>query len=623
MEKESFEDQEVADVLNEHYVSIKVDREERPDIDSIYMNVCQMLTGQGGWPLNVFLTPDQKPFYAGTYFPKESKYGRPGLMDVLPQLSEKYQKDPKEMTRIADKITNALNERSILQPGTDVSEKTIHQAYQQITQSFDTIYGGFGAAPKFPMPHQLMFLLRYFKWTGTELALTMVERTLDSMVNGGIYDQIGGGFSRYSTDNMWLVPHFEKMLYDNALLLYTLSETYQITKNSRWKKTASEVASFIEREMASPNGSFYSAIDADSEGVEGKYYVWDENEIFAILDQASAELVCEVYDISAAGNFEGKSIPNKIYSRQEKIASERNETIQQLEGKLDSARKLLLEERQKRTYPHLDDKVLTSWNGLMMAALAKAGAVFQEESFILTAKKAAAFIESSLWTGNQLHARFRDGEVKYSAYLDDYAFLLWGYLELYEAAGDIDFLQRAIQLKDILFERFWDLKEGGFYFTDDTSETLISREKPGYDGAVPSGNSVAALQLWRLSKLTGDEKLLSKVENLLSAFQKEMESYPGGLVYMLQAPLSMFAGGKEIFVSGKDAFKRQRFLSETKSFFSPFDIYAEIDPEAEIEFSAWKDKVNKKEDFALYICENYACQYPLTSLEEGLKTLES
>ncbi|MED1201539.1 thioredoxin domain-containing protein [Heyndrickxia acidicola] len=621
MEKESFEDQEVADVLNEHYISIKVDREERPDVDSIYMNVCQMLTGQGGWPLNVFLTPDQKPFYAGTYFPKESKYGRPGLMDVLPQLSERYQNDLLDIVRIADKITNALNERSMLQPGTDVAEETIHQAYQQIAQSFDTIYGGFGPAPKFPMPHQLMFLLRYFKWTGTELALTMVERTLDSMMNGGIYDQIGGGFSRYSTDMMWLVPHFEKMLYDNALLLYTLSETYQITRDPRLKKTATELVAFIEREMTSPNGSFYSALDADSEGIEGKYYVWDEHDIFAILDNTLAELFCEVYDISPEGNFEGKSIPNKISSRIEKIAAARNEPIQQLEEKLENAKKQLLKEREKRVYPHLDDKVLTSWNGLMMAALAKAGAVFQEKSYILKASKAAAFIESNLWTGTQLYARFRDGEVKYAAYLDDHAYLLWGYLDLYEAAGDACFLEKAIQLKEIMFDRFWDAKEGGFYFTDDTSETLISREKQGYDGALPSGNSVAALQLWKLSKLIGDEDLLRKVENLLSAFQKEMESYPGGMVYMLQAPLSMFGGGKEIFVSGNDPVKREQFLNEFKSFFFPFDSCVEVDPKANIVISAWKDKMNPKEEFALYICENYACQFPLTSLEEGLKTL--
>lgn len=619
MERESFEDQEVADLLNKYFVSIKVDREERPDIDSIYMTVCQMLTGQGGWPLNVFLTPDQKPFYAGTYFPKTSHYGRPGMMDVLPQLHEKYQQERENMENIADKITMSLKERSTVEAGTEISENVIHKAYQEIVQNFDGIYGGFGQAPKFPMPHQLMFLLRYFHWTGTDMALSMVEKTLEGMEKGGIYDHIGGGFARYSTDNMWLVPHFEKMLYDNALLLFVLAESYQATHNENWKRISYEVFEFLKREMASADGGFYSAIDADSEGIEGKYYVWSRTEVLNILDFDLGELFCEAYDISDEGNFEGYSIPNLIQTNLENVANNKGMSMEDVLQKLDEAKAILLKEREKRIYPHLDDKILTSWNALMVAAFAKAGIAFQEPQFLDYARKGITFIDEKLWKNDQLYARYRDGEVKFNAYLDDYAFMLWAYLEMYEAEHKLNDIQQAIKIKNKMFKEFWDDKSGGFYFTSTDAETLIYREKQGFDGALPSGNSVAALQLWRLAKFTEDMDLQEKVDKLLASFEQDASVYPHGMLYMLQAAMAKYAGGKEVVVSGTNDNNRKEFVTLYQSNYHPFDILMIADMEKlnTKELQVWKDKLDEKHDFALYVCEQYSCKNPIYNVEEA------
>ncbi|PKR85767.1 hypothetical protein CWO92_05140 [Heyndrickxia camelliae] len=619
MERESFEDQEVADLLNKYFVSIKVDREERPDIDSIYMTVCQMLTGQGGWPLNVFLTPHQKPFYAGTYFPKTSHYGRPGMMDVLPQLHEKYEQERDNIENIADKITSSLKERSTAGGGKEISENVIHKAYQEIVQSFDRLYGGFGQAPKFPLSHQLLFLLRYYYWTGTDAALTMVEETLEGMTNGGIYDHIGGGFARYSTDNMWLVPHFEKMLYDNALLLYVLAETYQSTRNEKWKKISYEVFEFIKREMTNADGGFYSAIDADSEGIEGKYYVWSRTEVLNILDFTLGELFCEAYDISDEGNFEGSNIPNMIETELEEIASDRGLSVENVKMQLEKAKNILLKEREKRVYPHLDDKILTSWNALMAAALAKAGMVFQEPQFLEHARNSITFIEEKLWNGEQLYARFRDGDVKFKAYLDDYAFLLWAYLEMYEAEQRVHDMQQAIKIKNILFHEFWDQQNGGFYFTSTDAESLIFREKQGFDGALPSGNSVSSLQLWRLAKLTEDMDLQEKVNQLLVSFEHDATVYPHGLLYMLQTVIAMYAGGKEVVVSGLNHNKIKEFIHFYHESYHPFDILMVANPERINieELQVWKDKIDGKHDFVLYVCEQYSCKNPIYNIEEA------
>lgn len=617
MERESFEDPKVAELLNQNFVSVKVDREERPDVDSVYMNVCQMLTGQGGWPLNVFLTPDQEPFYAGTYFPKDSLYGRPGMLDILPQLHEKYKKEPGQVASIAKKITAALKERSESGLSRIDLQAIPHKAFKQISSQFDTVYGGFGSAPKFPMAHQLLFLMSYHSWTGNELAHAMVERTLHSMANGGIYDHIGGGFARYSTDAAWLVPHFEKMLYDNALILYTLADAFQISKEPRWKQLAVEIAGFVEREMTHRNGGFYSALDADSEGVEGKYYVWSHTEVLNILGQRDGELFAHLYDITKGGNFEGSNIPNQIHVNTEQIAREAGMKEKELKEFTARCRKELLEARKQRSYPHLDDKILTGWNALMIAALAKAGKVFGEPGLLKAARKAAQFIEETLIKDGQLFARYREEEVKYEAYLDDYAYLLWAYIELFQAEGDTEDLKKADDISTRMLSLFWDDHHGGFYFTSNSSEKLILREKQLFDHALPSGNSVAAFQLWRLGKLTGKTELITKAEEAIHAFGEDIESYPSGPVYMLQAMMAIVTGGSELVVSGINADRRNECVEHFYSLHRPFDVMVNADPK-QPSYPLWEDKTAADTDFILYKCRNYSCLNPIRSLTDAI-----
>ncbi|CAM3251465.1 thioredoxin domain-containing protein [Filibacter tadaridae] len=622
MEEESFEDDEVAALLNEHFVSIKVDREERPDIDAIYMEVCIQQTGQGGWPLNAFLTYDQKPFYVGTYFPKESKYGRPGMMDVLHQLAETYQSEPEHIQQISEGVANTLKPRART-AGDEVPSDAMHAAFQQLSQQFDTKYGGFGGAPKFPSPSQLLFLLRYAKWTGEDKALLMVEKTLHSIANGGIMDHIGGGFARYSTDEMWLVPHFEKMLHDQALLLSAFTEAYQMTRNPRYKEIVYSTVAFLKREMTHPDGGFYSAIDADSEGEEGTYYIWSENEVLALLGETKGNLFCDAYDISEEGNFEGKNIPHLIGTDMKKLAEEHEMSEVTAWQTLEECRKQLLKEREKRVYPHLDDKILTAWNGLTIAALAKAGATFKEPAFIDMAEKATSFIEKHLSEDDFLHARFRDGEAKFLGYVDDYAFLLWGYIDLHQATGSDEHLKRAITLSVSLFKRFGSEEHGGFYFTDQDAEKLLVRDMTIMEGAMPSGNGVAALQLWRLAKLTGNHKLLQKVEQLMSAFTDEVINYPTGVLTLLTARMAFEVGGKEIVVSGSSAAGKNEILEFLHTTFHPFDVWLEAEYESNTETIALTEgKYSDTEPLVVYVCEHSVCSAPVRDVGSFLEKMD-
>ncbi|MEJ9151369.1 thioredoxin domain-containing protein [Bacillus smithii] len=615
MERESFEDPEVAELLNQYFVAIKVDREERPDIDSVYMTVCQMMTGQGGWPLTVFLTPDKKPFYAGTYFPKNSQYGRPGMMDILPQLHRAYHQDPDRIADIGSRLVEALKEEAGRKSEEDVTEEAVHKGFEQLAGKFDSLYGGFGEAPKFPSPHQLLFLFRYYHMTGEESALKMAEKTLDSMAAGGIYDHIGGGFSRYSTDGMWLVPHFEKMLYDNALLMYAYTEAYQITKNERYRRIVLEIADFVAREMTHPEGGFYSAIDADSEGEEGKFYVWSKEEIMDVLGEETGTIFSELYHVTDQGNFEGKNILHLLQTDLETIAANHELSIEELENLMSKAKQLLFQAREKRVKPHVDDKVLTSWNGLMIAALAKAGSVFDDPGLLSQARKAMAFLEKYVWKEKRLMARFREGEAKYRGYLDDYAFLLWGTLELFLAEDDLRMLSFAIELKNALFERFWD-ENGGFFFTDCDGEELLVREKPGYDGAYPSGNSVAAYQLWRLAKLAGDTELMKRVEMCVRSFSKELNAFPVSMLYMLEAAMALFAQGREVIVIGSNGSEKRAVLRRCREEFLPFDVWSGHRPE-------WLEGAAKQKetDLLVFICENQACKMPMEDLSTALKAI--
>ena len=624
MAHESFEDEEVAAILNEKYISIKVDREERPDIDSIYMRVCQMLTGHGGWPLSVFLTPEGKPFYAGTYFPKRSRYGQPGFIDVLTKLYHKYRENPNEIERMAEQITEALRQ-SVQTAGAErLSLEAVEKAYRQLSGSFDTVYGGFGGAPKFPIPHMLMFLMRYYQWKRDERALLMVEKTLNGMANGGIYDHIGYGFARYSTDAMWLVPHFEKMLYDNALLAIAYTEAYQLTKNERYKEIAEQIIEFVKREMTSNDGAFYSAIDADSEGVEGKYYVWAPDEVINVLGTELGELYCRVYDITEEGNFEGKNVPNLIHTRMDRIARQYRMAEEELHEKLEEARKRLFAERSLRVFPHLDDKILTAWNALMIAALAKAAKVYKRRDYLQMAERALSFVETNLFQNGRLMVRYRDGEVKHKGIIDDYAFLVWAYIEMYEATLVLSYLQKAKACTEQMISLFWDEEHGAFFMTGSDAEELIVQEKEIYDGALPSGNSVAAVQLIRLARLTGDLTVLEKAETMYKVFQRQVEAYESGHTFFLQGLLLLEAPTVEVVLFGKQGDeKREQLIQKWQDAFVPnvFLLAAELpDDFAKIApFAAEYEPLG--EETTVYVCENFSCQQPTTDVESVAKQL--
>ncbi|MFX1595720.1 MAG: thioredoxin domain-containing protein, partial [Promethearchaeota archaeon] len=524
MAHESFEDDEVAELMNDLFVSIKVDREERPDIDKIYMTVCQMMTGSGGWPLTIIMTPDKKPFFAGTYFPKQTRFGRISLIDLIKRIKELWNTQRDELLNSADQITFSLQNIDQESPGEKFTNDVLKKAYRQLSIQFDETNGGFGSRAKFPTPHNLIFLLRYWKRTGDEKALEMVEKTLQSMRKGGIYDHIGFGFHRYSTDSVWLVPHFEKMLYDQALIALAYTEAYQATKKEIYKKTAEEIFSYVLRDMTSPEGGFYSAEDADSEGEEGKFYIWSKDELEQILKEEEVDLVIKTFNIGQNGNYldesTGKKTGKNIFHLTIFPETEIHDQIERIRLKL-------FNEREKRIPPHKDDKILTDWNGLMIAALARGALVFNRKKYLKAAENAVKFILSNLRKSNKkfLH-RYKDGSSEIQGYLTDYAFFIWGLIELYEANFDIFYLKTAIEIHQIQIEDFWDKKIGGFYFTSNDSEELLTRQKEIYDGAIPSGNSIAMLNLLRLSYITGDYDLEAKANTLNRVFSEKIRANP-------------------------------------------------------------------------------------------------
>ncbi|MDD2498681.1 MAG: thioredoxin domain-containing protein, partial [Desulfitobacteriaceae bacterium] len=541
MERESFEDEEVAAILNKEFVPVKVDREERPDIDHIYMTVCQSMTGHGGWPLTIIMTPDKKPFFAGTYFPKNSRGHIPGLVDVLTQISRLWQSERAKILSSGNQIASSISAHlTIGKPG-KLTEEMLHRTFESFRDEFDQNYGGFSSAPKFPTPHILGFLLRYWKTYGEKDALDMVEKTLEGMARGGIYDHIGFGFARYSTDRKWLVPHFEKMLYDNALLAVSYIETYQATKKSYYREIAEEILSYILRDMTSPEGGFFAAEDADSEGEEGKFYVWTPDEVKEILGDESGERFSVFYDIKPSGNFEGKSIPNLI---SQEDAFEQRRLFKK-------ERQALFEAREKRIHPFKDDKILTAWNGLMIAAMALAARVFNEPTYRQAAENAAQFILKKLRRNNgRLLARYREGEAQHLGYVDDYAFLTWGLIELYQASFQPKYLKEALTLSQNFVDHFWDEENGGFFLYGNDSEQLLVRPKEVYDGATPSGNSVSALNFFRLARLTGETKWEETAQQILETFGGAVKQSPAGYTHLLMALQFVEGSSQEIVLTG-------------------------------------------------------------------------
>jgi uncharacterized protein YyaL (SSP411 family) len=540
MEKECFDDEEVAKLMNEAFVSIKVDREERPDLDGAYMTVCQAMGRNCGWPLNVIMTPDKNPFFVASYIPKNSRFGLVGMMDLVPQIREVWGTRKAEIEKVGADVKSRINQFEKRLPEEPLGKAVLDDAYEKLTLRFDAENGGFGSAPKFPSPHNLLFLLRYWKRTGEKNALVMVEKTLRAMRSGGIHDQVGFGFHRYSTDAMWLVPHFEKMLYDQALLVLAYVEAYQATGETKFADDAEQVLEYVLRDLVSPEGGFCSAEDADSEGEEGKFYLWNQEEIRGALSSEDAELAVKLFGVEARGNFDepgvgrrGKNIlhlPKPI----EQLASELGLTVNALKKRLGTIRRFLFEAREKRVHPAKDDKILTDWNGLMIAALARASQVLGKEEYLRAAVKAANFfLEKMREKNGTLYHRFVKGERAVEGFLDDYAFLVWGLTEVYEASFDDRFMQAASKLTDIMVARFWDEKEGGFFFSAKDSADVVAKRKEIYDGALPSGNSVAMLNLLRLSLLNGNTAYETLARRMSRTFAAEVKESPSAHTFLL------------------------------------------------------------------------------------------
>ena len=637
MERESFENPEVARLMNETFVSIKVDREERPDIDSIYMTIYEMTMGSGAWPLSIIMTPDKKPFFARTYIPRETRFGIMGMLDLIPRLREDWITRQDEILDSANKITAIFQESLADEPGKELDESTLKFAYRLLFSRFDVDHGGFSIAPKFPTPHNLFFLLRFWKRTANEEALEMTEKTLQAMRSGGIYDHIGFGFHRYSTDSEWLVPHFEKMLYDQALLAMAYTEAYQVTGKQEYAKTAREILTYVLRDMTAPEGGFYTAEDAESEGKEGTFYLWTKEEIREVLGSAEADLITKVFNIEEDGNFTdeiaGKRTGrNILYLTQSsaQLGSDLKMSKQELHRHLEIARQKLFASRENRIHPSKDDKILADWNGLMIAALAKAAQVFDEPRYAEAAKRAVDFILGNMRTAEgRLFHRYRDGQAAILAYVDDYAFLIWGMLELYEATFEVSYLRTALELNTDLLEHFWDDDNGGFYFTSDEGESLLVRQKQIYDGSVPSGNSVAMLNLLRLGRMTANASLEEKAAAVGRAFSLEVSQFPMthtqlmvGLDFGVGPSYEVVIAGNSQAEDTKEMLKaiRRQFIPNKVVILRPTEQESpEIDHLAE--FTKYYRSIEGKA--TAYVCVNYNCKFPTTDIDKMLELLNA
>ncbi len=603
MEHESFEDEATAVIMNEHFINIKVDMEERPDVDQIYMNFVQLTTGRGGWPMNVFLTPDKRPFFGGTYFPPSPRYGMASWQQILLSIAETYRTKRDELENSANDIVGELRRMSIVEAASGgLSTDLLDAAFSSFTRTFDTVNGGFGGAPKFPPAMSLEFLLRYHHRTGDDKALSIVTFTLDKMARGGIYDQLGGGFHRYAVDAIWLVPHFEKMLYDNAQLIRVYLHAYQVTGDEFYKQIAVETLEYVRREMLDESGGFYSTQDADSEGEEGKFFVWTPEEIEAVLGQDEASEFCSYFDVTASGNFEGKSILNV-------------KNAVAIEPGFETARAKLFAERENRVKPHRDEKVLTAWNGLMLAAFADAAAVLGNDKYLQVAKNNAEFIKTQLQNNGRLLRTWKDGVSKLNGYVEDYANVADGLIVLYQVSGDIKYLNETKRLADLMITEFWDEVNGGFFFTSNDHEELIVRNKDFYDNATPSGNSVAADVLLRLAKLVGDDRYERFAITVLRLTASQMRRYPQGFGRALSAMEFHLVATKEIAVIGERGNELERNI--LKRYLPDAVIALASDPEEDatvVPFLKGREMVEGKP--SAYVCENFVCQPPATTEDE-------
>ena len=614
MAHESFENEDIAKLMNDLFVNIKVDREERPDLDQIYMNAVQMMTHHGGWPMTVFLTPDAVPFYGGTYFPPQDRYNMPGFPRVLISVSEAYRERQDDIRETGVSLLNELRRLSA-SSGSDqpIEKELLDAAYLGITRSYDSINGGFGGAPKFPPAMTLEFLLRTHARTGNREALEMVKHTCKQMADGGMYDQLGGGFHRYSTDAKWLVPHFEKMLYDNALLSRLYLHYFQVSEDQQARQTAEGILDYVLREMTHPSGGFYSTQDADSEGHEGKFFVWDIDEIRSTLGEPDAKLFCSYYNITPSGNFEGKNIPNVTRSF-ERVAEQNAVSVSDLQASLDESKRKLFELRETRIKPGRDEKILTAWNGLMMASFAEAGVILNRPDYTEAARRNAEFVLSSLRKVGALLRTWKDGVAKFNGYLEDYSFLIEGLVTLFETTGEFRWLEEAQALTERMIEEFWDDEGGGFFFTGKSHEDLIVRSKDYFDNATPSGNSVAAMALSRLAILTGRENYRNLAIAVLRELGDSARRYPSGFGYALSAADFLVSTPKEVAIVGKDREDIQPLLSETWRRYLPNKVVAPGFGAENIPLLENRPLLNDRA--TAYVCEHYAFKKPVNEASE-------
>ena len=619
MERESFEDEKIAALMNDLFINIKVDREERPDLDEIYMNAVQMLTGRGGWPMTVFLTPEGKPFYGGTYFPPEDRYGVPGFPKILQGVANAYREKPQDVERSVEQILAALQRMSLsTESQQPFSSDIIGQSAEQLAQAYDTDHGGLGKAPKFPNVGVYELFLRHYHHSKGSRFLEMVTHTLTKMAQGGIYDHLGGGFHRYSVDEKWLVPHFEKMLYDNAQLVRIYAQVYCVTGEPLFKQVVDETMNYLMREMLHTEGGFYSTQDADSEGEEGKFFVWTEEEISQILGEEASEIFCRIYDVSEEGNFEEKNILHPILTLEQASKFFRRD-LKEIESLVSNAKGKLFQEREKRTKPFRDEKILTSWNGLMLSGIAEAIKISRRPAYLEAANRTVDFIFTKMFRDGRLLHTYKSGTAKILGYLDDYAFLAAGLLDLFEATVNRAHLDRALELAEIMLHEFWDEAGGGFFYTGRSHERLIAQSKPIFDGSIPSGNAVATQVLLRLYHYTGKEDYLKRAERILRAYYNAMENQPFGFAHMLAALDFYLQKPKEIVLVGdkKDP-ETAELLTNIHSLYLPNMTLQLASPDDSLEkissLLAGKKQFDGKP--TVYVCHNFTCSRPVVEWDE-------
>ncbi len=619
MAHESFENEEIAGIMNAHFINIKVDREERPDLDQIYQNAVQLFIRRGGgWPLTMFLTPEKIPFYGGTYFPPKDRYKLPGFPKILQAMSEAYRERPGDISTTVRDVQTALRRAGKKKSSSvkkEINPDLLEGTVKSLTRIFDADFGGFGTAPKFPSTPSLNLLLRYYDQSGDQAALNKVTYTLRQMALGGVYDQLGGGFHRYSVDAQWQVPHFEKMLYDNAQLARLYFRTFQASEDQLYRDIGIEILEYVLREMCDPEGGFYSAQDADSEGAEGTYFIWRPEEFHSVLGLDSGTVLCRYYNITDAGNFEGQNIPHLTRSI-EVLAEALGSPIDEMTSIIQTSKAKLLQYREHRTKPMRDEKILTNWNSLMIGAFVTGYQVTGENRFLLAAEKAAGFILSHLYQNDRLLHTYKDGIAKLNAYLDDVAYFLDALIDLYEASGKQHYLLHAKSLADILISKFWDHEAGGFYFTSDDHETLIDRSKPVYDQSVPSGNAIAAQALQRLFYLCSEKSYQEKAESILHAFSSEMEENCFGTGNMIAAADLFLRTAQEIHIIGdRNSSETKMLLAELNQLYLPNKVISFKDgASSDNQTLRTQEMIGRKP--TVTICQNFTCSPPLTEWNE-------